>query len=109
MTLPRTWFALTRTVRLVEPLAGTVTLAGNEILASPEDVVPAPNTLPSAPAAGVNFSACRLSDTGPALEFVSLRLRLDGVLVDPLIRPKLAETGAMASRASAAFDRFSRP
>src|SRR6266511_5667720 len=109
MTLPRTWFALTLTVRLVEPLAATVTLAGKEILASPAEVVPAPQVVPSDPAAGVNLRASRLNDSGLALAFVSLRVTLVGVFVEPLIRPKLAETGAMPRRASAALDRFSRP
>src|SRR6266511_5947659 len=109
MTLPRTWFALTLTVRLVEPLAGTVTLAGNEILASPAEVVPAPQMVPSAPAAGVNLRACRLNDAELALAFVSLRLTLVGVLIDPLTLPKLAATGAKATVATAELDRFSRP
>src|SRR6266540_95966 len=109
MTPPMACPALTWIVSVVEPLAGTVTPAGNEIRVSPELVVPAPQVVPRAPAAGVNLSACRLKVCALALEFVRVRVTADGVLREPLTRPKLAEAGSNETEASAAFDRFSRP
>ena len=69
---------LTDTVKVVAPLAGTVTEAGKLIRLSPGVVVPASNGMSAAFALGVNFKAASEKVWDMPLESVSVNVNSCG-------------------------------
>ena len=106
-TVPDASPGLTDTVKLVAPLAGTVTEAGKLIRLSPDVVVPASNRLGAA--LGVNFNAASEKVWDMPLELVSVNVNGCGWVLELLTFPKLAESGSNEIVAFAALVRFSRP
>src|SRR5262249_29860462 len=101
--------ALTVTVSVVEPLAGTVTLAGTVIRLSPGVIVPAfqirGTVLPKV--FGMNL-AFETANVRPLLVGLC-SVMLTEVGRPTVTRPKLAEAGSIHVVAFAATERFSRP
>lgn len=101
-TVPDARPPLTETVKVVVPLAGTVTKAGKLIRLSPDVVVSASNAMSVALVLGVNFNAANENVWSAPVVF-------DNVKLKKLTLPKLAESGSKKTVAFAALVRFSRP
>ncbi len=100
---------LTETVKLVIPLAGTVTEAGKLIRLLPDVVVPASNGTSEALVLGVNFEAATENVWAVLLVFDRVNVNGAELFLQPLTLPKLAESGSNKIVAVAALVRFSRP
>ena len=101
-TVPDARPPLTETVKVVVPLAGTVTKAGKLIRLSPDVVVSASNAMSVALVLGVNFNAANENVWSAPVVFDKVKLK-------KLTLPKLAESGSKKTVAFAALVRFSRP
>ena len=108
-TVPEASPGFTDTVKVVAPLAGTVTEAGKLIRLSAEVVVPASNGMRDALVLGVNFNAASEKVWDMPLESVSDKANGCGWVLELLTIPKLAESGSNQIVAFAALVRFSRP
>jgi uncharacterized membrane protein len=86
-TVPDARPPLTETVKVVVPLAGTVTKAGKLIRLSPDVVVSASNAMSVALVLGVNFNAANENVWSAPVVF-------DNVKLKKLTLPKLAESGS---------------